>query len=68
MNTSLLFGRQELRLDLPENLQIHEINKYPMPLLEDVDGSIRGGPARTDRQPPPAPTGQRQKIGLYPDL
>ena len=41
MKTSLLFGRQELRLDLPENLQIHEINKYPMPLLEDVDGSIR---------------------------
>lgn len=41
MKTSLLFGRQELRLDLPETLQIHEINKYPMPLLEDVDGSIR---------------------------
>ena len=41
MKTSLLFGRQELRLDLPDTLQIHEINKYPMPLLEDVDGSIR---------------------------
>ncbi|MGI9536067.1 MAG: nickel-dependent lactate racemase [Desulfocapsaceae bacterium] len=41
MKTSLLFGRQELHLDLPETLKIHEINKYPMPLLEDVDGSIR---------------------------
>ena len=40
MKTSLLFGRQELLLDLPEKLKIHEINKYPMPLLEDVDGSI----------------------------
>lgn len=41
MKTSLLFGRQELQLGLPENLQIHEINKYPMPLLDDVDSSIR---------------------------
>ena len=36
MNTSLLFGRAELTLDLPQNISIHEINKHPMPLLEAV--------------------------------
>ena len=41
MKTSLLFGRGERQLDLPEDIEIHEINKYPMPLLEDVDGAIR---------------------------
>jgi nickel-dependent lactate racemase len=41
MNSSLLFGRRELTLELPESITIHEINKYPMPVLEDVDGSIR---------------------------
>jgi len=41
MNTSLLFGRQTLQLDLPEEIRIHEIIKHPMPLVEDVDGAIR---------------------------
>ena len=41
MKTSLLFGREELELDLPEEIKIHEINKYPMPLLEDVEGSVK---------------------------
>ena len=41
MKTSLLYGRGELDLDLPDDIKIHEINKYPMPLLDDVDGSIR---------------------------
>ncbi len=41
MKTSLLFGRQELSLDLPDDIIVHEINKHPMPLLADVDGSIR---------------------------
>jgi len=41
MKTSLLYGKTELTLDLPERLTIHEINKHPMPLLEDVDGAIR---------------------------
>ncbi len=40
MKTSLLFGRGERQLDLPEDIKIHEINKYPMPLLEDDDSAI----------------------------
>lgn len=41
MNTSLLFGRTQLTLDLPDHIVVHEINKHPMPLIEDVDGAIR---------------------------
>ncbi len=41
MKTSLLFGRQELHLDLADEIIIHEINKHPMPLIDDVDGAIR---------------------------
>ena len=41
MHSSLLFGRGELRLDLPNDITIQEINKHPMPLLDDVGGSIR---------------------------
>lgn len=41
MKTSLLYGKHELTLDLPDHIVIHEINKYPMPLIPDVDGSIR---------------------------
>jgi nickel-dependent lactate racemase len=41
MKTSLLYGKSELKLDFADHITIHEINKHPMPLLEDVDGSIR---------------------------
>jgi len=41
MKTLLLFGRQNLQLDLPADIRVHEINKHPMPLIDDVDGSIR---------------------------
>lgn len=41
MNTSLLFGRTQLTLDLPDHIVVHEINKHPMPLIEDGDGAIR---------------------------
>jgi len=41
MESRLLFGKQELTLNFPDELIIHEINKHPMPLLEDPDASIR---------------------------
>lgn len=41
MKTNLLFGKGQLSLSLPDNIIIHEINKHPMPLLKDVDTSIR---------------------------
>jgi lactate racemase len=41
MKTSLLFGRQTLQLELPEEIAVHEINKHPMPLLDNVDAAIR---------------------------
>jgi len=41
MKSSLLYGKTELTLELPEDIVIHEINKYPMPLVADVDGAIR---------------------------
>ncbi len=41
MKTSLLFGRQKLQLELPEEIRVHEINKYSMPLIENVDAAIR---------------------------
>ncbi len=41
MTSSLLFGKHELTLDLPDQIFIHEINKHPMPLVADVDASIR---------------------------
>ncbi len=52
MKTSLLYGRTELKLDLPEYITIHEINKHPMPLLEDVDGSIRQALREPINSPP----------------
>jgi len=41
MKSTLLFGKKELPLDLPDDIIIHEINKHPMPLVDDVDASIR---------------------------
>ena len=41
MKTNLLFGKQELTLDLPDDISIYEVNKHPMPLIEDVDSAIR---------------------------
>ena len=41
MKANLLYGKEELSIDLPDEIIIHEINKHTMPLLEDVDASVR---------------------------
>ncbi|MCG6931513.1 MAG: nickel-dependent lactate racemase [Desulfofustis sp.] len=41
MKSSLLYGKRELTLDLPDHIVIYEINKHQMPLVADVDASIR---------------------------
>lgn len=41
MKANLLYGKQELTINLPDEIIIHEINKHTMPLLSDVDASVR---------------------------
>lgn len=41
MKSSLLYGKRELTIDLPDHILIHEINKHPMPIVADVDASVR---------------------------
>ena len=41
MKSSLLYGKRELTIDLPDHIVIHEINKHPMPIVSDVDASVR---------------------------
>ena len=41
MKSSLLYGKRELAIDLPDHIVIREINKHTMPLLADSDASIR---------------------------
>jgi nickel-dependent lactate racemase len=61
MKTNLLFGKQALAVDLPEDIVIHEINKHPMPLLSDVDGSIRNALAEPFGSPPLAELARDKK-------
>ncbi len=41
MKTSLLYGKDQLSLNLEDDIIIHEINKHPMPLLTDPEAAIR---------------------------
>lgn len=40
MNVELLYGKQMLALNLPSNINIHLIEKHPMPLISDSTAAI----------------------------
>ena len=52
MKAHLLFGKQELSIDLPDDITIHEINKHTMPLLANVDASVRQALLEPHGSPP----------------
>ncbi|MBT8334034.1 MAG: nickel-dependent lactate racemase [Deltaproteobacteria bacterium] len=40
MHISLLYGKKELSVNLPDDIVVDEINKHPMPLLKDPAGAV----------------------------
>ena len=40
MKTTLLYGKNGITIDLPDEINATEINKHPMPLLADVESAI----------------------------
>ncbi len=41
MDINLLYGKKELTVNLPEHINVQEINKHPMPVLADSNRAIR---------------------------
>lgn len=61
MQTKILYGKGLLPIDLPEQIRVSEINKYPMPIIDDVDSAVRGAFKQPIDSPPLAELAKGKK-------
>jgi len=51
VDINLLYGKKELTINIPDHINVQEINKYPMPVLSDGGQAIRDAFANPIQSP-----------------